>query len=793
MSRVVFWFGLFLLVRSCTGMPFTVPPQGYEKNIGQYAADVLYANDDTLFYQDKVQIVSGLMLQFVNASPNCVVTVQNPLPYPLNVYAGAPQSWRVNVTQYGTVAFSQLYPGIDVQWSVAPVRSVQIVIAPGSDPRQLLMRLNQEALVGQGSVTGFNGQFYYDEFFFSLKAYQRTRNADATIAVQFVAFDADSFQVSPGPYDKSLPLVIEIRQVYFNALYGSSLHVTRDGSVVLAGFPSFLAKLNPDGIPVFLTRLGGVQPFWIGTAAAASITVAGLVAVFPGEPNPPITPDAPQATSSTGWLGSFDGAGKLHASTYTDTTLYGADYPPLSLTSDGSVYFTTTRSVIKWQPGNREYLFSASIPRVGRLATNELGELAFSSILQSGQPTTSGAVDNQYDGPWDIYIGKLDPVSGALRMATYVPVVNPSPDVVAARFEIEVFHRLGLAPDGTVWIGSQIILPNGVDHTLVGVKSNGNAIVHEDALTFLPTIAFDSDGGLLILAPVTNPNLSTSPDAPLRAACASSLYFSKRAADGSVVFSTYLPLGQSIVQVYGSNQIYVMGPDGLERVDTTLPSTPGIACLIDVASRQPMNLQAAGELVTIVGQQLGPLQEARAALDAQGNLPLQLAGVQVLVSGNPVPILSVQRGLITFYLPPNIPANPQAALEVATLENIQINSSMDVATVPRFEVLTADGSGSGYAAALNQDGTINSPANAAPSGTIVSIFGVGNTVPASVMIDSVNALIEYAGPAPTLPPGVQQINMLVPKSNSGVGFTQLIAAVPGASPQPPNVFLSVAQ
>jgi uncharacterized protein (TIGR03437 family) len=99
---------------------------------------------------------------------------------------------------------------------------------------------------------------------------------------------------------------------------------------------------------------------------------------------------------------------------------------------------------------------------------------------------------------------------------------------------------------------------------------------------------------------------------------------------------------------------------------------------------------------------------------------------------------------------------------------------------------------SAQAAAINQDGTINGPANPAARGSVVAVWGTGygqtnppcptdgpnasdaeplspgmsaliyNVVPNSFGVQIVPALVQYAGSAPGLVCGVVQINFQVP-------------------------------
>jgi uncharacterized protein (TIGR03437 family) len=102
-------------------------------------------------------------------------------------------------------------------------------------------------------------------------------------------------------------------------------------------------------------------------------------------------------------------------------------------------------------------------------------------------------------------------------------------------------------------------------------------------------------------------------------------------------------------------------------------------------------------------------------------------------------------------------------------------------------VFTADGSGSGQAAATNQDGTRNGTASPAPAGSVLSLYatGEGQTSPAgvdgklaavplpqplaavTVTLGGVAAEVRYAGGAPGLIAGVMQVNVVVPGGLAG--------------------------
>jgi uncharacterized protein (TIGR03437 family) len=116
-------------------------------------------------------------------------------------------------------------------------------------------------------------------------------------------------------------------------------------------------------------------------------------------------------------------------------------------------------------------------------------------------------------------------------------------------------------------------------------------------------------------------------------------------------------------------------------------------------------------------------------------------------------------------------------------------------------VFTADGSGRGQAAAVNQDGTKNGAAAPAAAGSVISLFatGEGQTFPAgvdgklagdplphpvavvTVTIGGAPAEVRYAGAAPGQIAGLMQVNVVVPGGVTGAAA--VVLTVGGAASQ----------
>jgi uncharacterized protein (TIGR03437 family) len=167
-------------------------------------------------------------------------------------------------------------------------------------------------------------------------------------------------------------------------------------------------------------------------------------------------------------------------------------------------------------------------------------------------------------------------------------------------------------------------------------------------------------------------------------------------------------------------------------------------------------------------------------------LPKQLNGVQVLVNNTPSPLFFAGTDQINFEVPSGAPQSGTTdvqVLETATGRVLGDTTVVMNAVSPGIFTQTATGSGTG--AIANQDGTLNTSANPAAAGSIVTIYMTGqgyitgmppdgnisNTPLSTPYTPSVYvggtgfvppASIQYSGLAPTLV-GVWQINVQIPQ------------------------------
>jgi uncharacterized protein (TIGR03437 family) len=143
-------------------------------------------------------------------------------------------------------------------------------------------------------------------------------------------------------------------------------------------------------------------------------------------------------------------------------------------------------------------------------------------------------------------------------------------------------------------------------------------------------------------------------------------------------------------------------------------SCAGNAASLTLASLAP------GEIVSLFGNGLGPAAPVSAQF-ANNRLPFNLAGSQVTVNGIPAPVLYAGDSQINAIVPWEIQGAPTANVCVVYQSNATncITMNVDNAAPGIFQLP------SGYAAVVNQDGTINGPQNPAATGSVVSLYVTG--------------------------------------------------------------------
>ena len=273
-----------------------------------------------------------------------------------------------------------------------------------------------------------------------------------------------------------------------------------------------------------------------------------------------------------------------------------------------------------------------------------------------------------------------------------------------------------------------------------------------------------------------------------------------------------LPPGsyQGTISVSGTNgaSSSTVVPVGL----TVTGQLPTITSLLNAASFLKQAISP-GEVLSIFGAAFGSLTPLQLQLDSTGKVSTSLGNVQVLFSGHPAPLTYVSATQINCVVPYEIVgiSNPSVQVKYSgqTSNAIELTSAL---TSPGIFATN----GTGQAAILNQDGSVNGPTNPETAGNIVSLFmtGEGQTSPPGItgsvtcqsgcntlqqipvplqavtaVVGNRPATVTFYGEAPGLVAGVLQVNLMVPPKTPA-GTTPLAISV-GATQSQTGVTLSV--
>jgi uncharacterized protein (TIGR03437 family) len=234
--------------------------------------------------------------------------------------------------------------------------------------------------------------------------------------------------------------------------------------------------------------------------------------------------------------------------------------------------------------------------------------------------------------------------------------------------------------------------------------------------------------------------------------------------------STDLPVGPEAIQTTSSGHF-------VARTDLTAGSeAPRLdTCGVRNSASLTHGAVAPGEIVSIFGSGLGPTPGVGAQLDARGFVARQLAGTSVTFDGMAAPLLYAGANQINAIVPFGVARKTGTGI-VVTVNGVTSLEASEAVAAAAPGIFSSDMSGTGQAAALNQDGTVNSPANPAARGSIVSfwITGAGllnaayadgeivTNLPAGLALPLVyGATVQYAGQAPGMVAGVVQLNLVV--------------------------------
>ena len=267
--------------------------------------------------------------------------------------------------------------------------------------------------------------------------------------------------------------------------------------------------------------------------------------------------------------------------------------------------------------------------------------------------------------------------------------------------------------------------------------------------------------------------------------------FAKFAVPTVVNGKAYVPTWSNVVDVYG-----------LTPAPPPSNPVPAVAAVMNGAS-YGTGAVSPGEVVTIFGTGLGPVNPAGMQLDSAEFSTMLLAGTQVLFDGAPAPMVYSSAGQVSAAVPFGL----QAATTQIQVEYLgQTSQALAEPVSPVTPgIFSLDGSGRGQALALNEDGSLNSPGNPASAGSAIRVYATGlgqmspagqdglfmagtavppPALPVTARIAGEAVAVTYASRAPGLLEEVVQLYIGIPQQHPLSGEVPLVVEAGGQNSQP---------
>ncbi len=163
---------------------------------------------------DKVPQLSRLVfrLRFAEPNPDTVIEGAKQLPGKINYFIGDRENWRSSIPTYQEVVYRGLYPGIDLAFRLKEDNILyHYTVAPGADPGRIAfsysgverLEINPSGeLIVHTPFGGFRTP--------APRIHQEIGGRTAEVDGAFVLKDDSTVALEIGPYDRKVPLVIEM-------------------------------------------------------------------------------------------------------------------------------------------------------------------------------------------------------------------------------------------------------------------------------------------------------------------------------------------------------------------------------------------------------------------------------------------------------------------------------------------------------------------------------------------------------------------------------------------------------
>ncbi len=625
----------------------------------------------------------------------------------------------------------------------------------------------------------------------------------------------------------------------------------------------YLIRLKADGsAPIFSTYIAGSYVDSIGALAvdsAGNALVGGQTSGVQGSPalNGTTVGSVLQA-STNAFVMKVNPAGSARAFT---TLLPSSSVLALSLDPAGNIYTaglassSNTLVVSKVSPAGNQLLYQSSLP--GDILTGDQGPVAMTADSTGAAYITGSIADVRIPSPLlvtrlapNAFLLKMDPNPDSCDLelvAAPVPTYLPN-DIVPVTFTVRNHGpstAQNVAFSGTLQGGSIVncsisaaggscasdfrvplaMIPNipaggsatiqfnlnassaialsGTISTASSDVNQGNNATTASAKPNYSLVSVTSNfqapftlNGILMGSPFfATPGFPVAPNSQIQIGWPSP----EQSAAGTAVFQRWQDGSTDNPRTFTVTQ------DLSVRAILSTLATPFFSAAVANAGSYAANGISPGELVTLSGFVLG---DTALAQPQDGKYPTALGSATVTFDGTRAPLIYTSATQIDAIVPYEVAGKASTTVAVQTKFGSFSAQVPIVQAVPAL--FTSNASGSGQAAALNQDLSLNSSANPANPGDTIVLFGTGEGIvsplpsdgsispypapspqlPVTVNIGGVPAQAQYAAEAPGLVAGVIQINAVIPQ---GIAYSHHVPVTWSAGPfsSPSGVTIAV--
>jgi hypothetical protein len=366
----------------------------------------------------------AVKLDFVGARPEVRPRGEDRTPAVISYFKGPREHWRTGLETYASLAYSDLWPGIDLVFNGTATRlKYMFVIHPGADPGRIKLAYRGATAVtltkaGELEVSTPVGGFRDERPY----AYQEVEGRRVEVATAYqlgrgAHGSAQDYSFILGSYDRTRPLILDPAMLVYAGYIGgegtdvgAGIAVDAAGNAYVSGFTDSSEATFPVTVGPDVSFNGQVDAF------VAKVDAAGTGLVYAGYIG--------GTGDDIGQGIALDGAGDAYVTGYTDSS--EASFPVI-LGPDVSFNGGVDVFVAKVNAVGTGLVYAGYIGGAGRdvgfgMAVDLSGNAYVGGTTQSSQATFPVMLgpDLTHNGGDDGFVAKVNPLGTGLVYAGYV-------------------------------------------------------------------------------------------------------------------------------------------------------------------------------------------------------------------------------------------------------------------------------------------------------------------------------------------------------------------------------------